>query len=113
MNEENKIELDERPHSRGVLPGPLEGRLVNFADSFEILEPGEMPDLRSYGRILRKRLPSIFVVFFILFTAVLIATLKQPQAAVCEYTVAIHQEQLDAGSASFYCRKFFHTRNDK
>jgi len=98
MNEENKIELDERPHSRGVLPGPLEGRLVNFADSFEILEPGEMPDLRSYGRILRKRLPSIFVVFFILFTAVLIATLKQKPVYRAQVLLEIQKENPDIPS---------------
>jgi len=55
--------------------GAWEGRLVKFPDSYEILDPQEAPDFRGYARILRKRLPTVLIVFFILFSIALIATL--------------------------------------
>ncbi|PYU64585.1 MAG: hypothetical protein DMG56_05985, partial [Acidobacteria bacterium] len=65
MDDRDQVELYGRRHQlerRG--PDALNTRIVELPDSYEILESGEALDLRSYGRILRKRLPSILVVFF-------------------------------------------------
>src|SRR5467141_462078 len=78
MDDKNQVELygrDHRLERRG--PDALNTRVIEMPDSYEILESADALDLRSYGRILRKRLPTILIVFFILFTAILIATLKQ------------------------------------
>src|SRR6266436_4922740 len=96
MNDQNQVELYGRGHRldrRG--PGLLDSRVVELPDSYEILEPGEALDLRSYGRILRKRLPAILVVFFILFTAVLIATLKQKPVYRAQVLLEIQKENPD------------------
>src|SRR2546429_8577180 len=38
----------------------------------------------------------------------LLAILQQPQAAISEHAIAIHQEQLDAGCAPLYRREILH-----
>src|SRR5438477_1034610 len=96
MDDQNQVELYSRGHRldrRG--PGALDGRVLELPDSYEILEPGEALDLRSYGRILRKRLPTIFVVFFILFTGILIATLKQKPVYRAQVLLEIQKENPD------------------
>src|SRR6266436_887363 len=96
MNDQNQVELYGRGHRldrRG--PGLLDSRVVELPDSYEILEPGEALDLRSYGRILRKRLPAVLVVFFILFTAILIATLKQKPVYRAQVLLEIQKENPD------------------
>src|SRR4029077_6092480 len=62
---------------------------------YEILESDAAFDLRSYGRTLRKRLPTILIVFFILFTAVLIATLKQRPVYRAQALLEIQKENPD------------------
>src|SRR6266478_2987955 len=96
MNDQNQVELYGRGHRldrRG--PGALDSRVLELPDSYEILEPGEALDLRSYGRILRKRLPTILVVFFILFTGILIATLKQKPVYRAQVLLEIQKENPD------------------
>ncbi len=96
MDDQNQVELYGRGHRldrRG--PGLLDSRVVELPDSYEILEPGEALDLRSYGRILRKRLPAILVVFFILFTAILIETLKQKPIYRAQVLLEIQKENPD------------------
>src|SRR5438093_11734486 len=96
MDDQNQVELYGRSHRldrRG--PGALDSRIIELPDSYEILEPGEALDLRSYGRILRKRLPAILVVFFILFTAILIYTLKQKPVYRAQVLLEIQKENPD------------------
>src|SRR6266853_4080400 len=96
MDDQNQVELYSRGHRldrRG--PGVLDSRVMELPDSYEILEPGEALDLRSYGRILRKRLPAILVVFFILFTAILIETLKQKPIYRAQVLLEIQKENPD------------------
>src|SRR6266478_10226495 len=96
MNDQNQVELYGRGHRRDRRgPGLLDSRVVELPDSYEILEPGEALDLRSYGRILRKRLPAILVVFFILFTAILIETLKQKPIYRAQVLLEIQKENPD------------------
>src|SRR5437588_12996042 len=96
MDDRNQVEPYGRGHRlerRG--PDALNARIVELPDSYEILESDEAVDLRSYGRILRKRLPSILVVFFILFTVILIATLKQRPVYRAQALLEIQKENPD------------------
>src|SRR5437762_9378519 len=96
MDDQNQVELYSRGHRldrRG--PGALDSRVRELPDSYDILAPGEALDLRSYGRILRKRLPTILVVFFILFTGILIATLKQKPVYRAQVLLEIQKENPD------------------
>src|SRR6266850_4961254 len=96
MADQNQVELYGRRHElerRGL--GALDPRAVELPDSYEILESDEAVDLRSYGRILRKRLPTILMVFFILFTAILIATLKQRPVYRAQVLLEIQKENPD------------------
>src|SRR5882762_9257160 len=96
MDDQDQVELYDRGHRlerRG--PGPLGARVVEMPDSYEILESDEPIDVRSYGRILRKRLPTVLVVFFILFTAILIATLKQRPVYQAQILLEIQKENPD------------------
>ena len=99
MDDQNQVELYGRGHRADRLDrrglSALDTRLVELPDSYEILEPGETLDLRSYGRILRKRLPTILVVFLILFTAILIATLKQKPVYRAQVLLEIQKENPD------------------
>src|SRR5437764_14998223 len=78
MSEQNKVEVYRR-RARGERAGLgfLDNRVVDLSDCFEILEPEEPIDLRVYARILRKSLGTLLIVFFVVFTVVLIATLKE------------------------------------
>src|SRR5437773_1695526 len=99
MDDQNQVELYGRGHRADRLDrrglSALDTRLVELPDSYEILEPGEALDLRSYGRILRKRLPAILVVFCILFTAILIYTLKQKPVYRAQVLLEIQKENPD------------------
>src|SRR5437879_942264 len=77
MTEHDKLERYERSRPNG---SAAESRVAKVADSYKILEPQDSPDspdFRAYARILRKRLPTVLIVFSILFGVGLIATLKQ------------------------------------
>src|SRR5438477_4319605 len=96
MDDRDQVQLYGRRHQlerRG--PDALNTRIVELPDSYEILESGEALDLRSYGRILRKRLPSILVDFFNLFTVVLIATLQQRPVYRAQALLEIQKENPD------------------
>src|SRR6266436_1037778 len=97
MDYRNQVQPYGRGHRlerRG--PDALHTRIVELpSDSYEILESDEALDLRSYGRILRKRLPTILIVFFILFTAILIATLKQRPVYRAQALLEIQKESPD------------------
>jgi len=71
MDDENKIKVYE------PATGALERRLPAMLASSETVEMEETPDLLAYWRIIRKRRWTILTIFFVLFTVVLIWTLKQ------------------------------------
>src|SRR4029077_5774317 len=96
MCDQNQVELygrGLRPERRGA--GALDARVVELPDSYEILEPEAAFDLRTYGRTLRKRLPTVLMVFFILFAAALIATLKQKPVYRAQVLLEIQKENPD------------------
>jgi len=96
MEDRNQVELYGRGHRldrRG--PGVLDGRVVELPDSYEILESDEGLDLRAYGRILHKRLPTILIVFFILFTTILVVTLRQRSVYRAQVLLEIQKENPD------------------
>src|SRR6266487_484767 len=85
MEDRNQVELYGRGHGldrRG--PSALDGRVVELPDSYEILESDEGLDLRAYGRILHKRLPTILVV-----------TLKQRSVYRAQVLLEIQKENPD------------------
>ena len=96
MDDKNQVELYGRDH-RLERHGPdaVNTRVIEMPDSYEILESAEARDLRGYGLILRKRLPTILIVFFILFTAILIATLKQRPVYRAQVLLEIQKENPD------------------
>ena len=96
MSEQNKVELYARDarFERARL-GFLDHRIIDLSDSYEILEPDEPLDLRAYGRILRKRLPTILIVFFLVFTVGLIATLKEKPIYRAQLLLEIQKENPD------------------
>src|ERR1700756_3870358 len=95
MSEQNKVELYARD-ARFERPrlGRLDSRVVDL-DSYEILEPDELLDLRAYGRILRKRLATIVIVFFLVFAVILIATLKEKPVYRAQVLLEIQKENPD------------------
>src|SRR5467141_1568022 len=95
MKEQDKLGLYDRSKGNGNADGTWEGRLVKFPDSYEILDPQEAPDFRGYARILRKRLPTVLIVFFILFSIALIATLKQKPVYRAKVLLEIQKENPD------------------
>jgi len=92
MTEHDKLERYERSRSNG---SAAESRVIKVADSYEILEPQEAPDFRAYARILRKRLPTVLIVFSILFGVGLIATLKQKPVYRGQVLLEIQKENPD------------------
>lgn len=96
MKEQDKSELFDRPRLRAATPTALEGRFVELAaDSYEILDPLEMPDLRAYARILRHRFQAVIIVFFILFSVAAIVTLKQKPVYRAQTLLEIQKENPD------------------
>src|SRR6266481_8110600 len=95
MKEHDKLELSERSRPNGNAGGAWESRVVKFADSYEILDPQEAPDFRGYARILRKRMPTVLIVFSILFSIALIATLKQKPVYRAQVLLEIQKENPD------------------
>src|SRR6266478_5541514 len=95
MKEHDKLELSERSRPNGNAGGAWESRVVKFADSYEILDPQEAPDFRGYARILRKRMPTVLIVFTILFSISLIATLKQKPVYRAQVLLEIQKENPD------------------
>src|ERR1700731_3544874 len=93
MKEPDKLERYDRSRPNGNAGSAWEA--VKFADSYEILEPQEAPDFRGYARILRKRLPTVLIVFFILFSISLIATLKQKPVYRAQVLLEIQKENPD------------------
>ena len=96
MNEQNKLALYRRGAQvdRAGL-GFLDNRVVDLSDSVEILEPEELIDLRAYARMLRKRLTSVLIVFFIVFTVILIATLNEKPVYRAQVLLEIQKENPD------------------
>src|SRR5436853_4246454 len=96
MSEQNKDEVYRR-RARGERAGLgfLDNRVVDLSDSFDILEPEEPIDLRVYARILRKRLDTILIVFFLVFTVGLIATLKEKPIYRAQLLLEIQKENPD------------------
>src|SRR2546430_6291230 len=92
MTEHDKLERYERSRPNG---SAAEGRVVKVADSYEILEPQDSTDFRSYARILRKRLPTVLIVFSILFGVGLIATFKQKPVYRGQVLLEIQKENPD------------------
>lgn len=93
MDEQKRIELYGRAQQieqRG--PRSSDARVVGIPDSYELLEAEETFDVRSYGRILHKRLTTILIVFFILFTTVLIVTLKERPVYRAQALLEIQKE---------------------
>lgn len=95
MKEETKLERYERSRANGGVAGGWEDRVVELADAYEILEPNEAVDFRGYARVLRKRLATVLIVFFILFSIVLIATLKQKPVYRAQVLLEIQKENPD------------------
>ena len=95
MKEGCKIELLHNRQPNGTGAEPLEGRLVEIADSYEILEPREAVDLRAYTRTLRKRFGTVLIVSFIVFSVGLIATLKQKPVYRAQALLEIQKENPD------------------
>lgn len=71
MDEEDKIERYE-PAVRA-----LERRRPALPAPYETVEMEEAPDLLAYWRVIRKRRWTVLTIFFVLFTVVVIGTLKQ------------------------------------
>lgn len=96
MNEQDKLELYARGprFGRGGL-NLVDNRVVDLSDAYEILEPDEPLDLRAYGRILRKRLATIFIVFFLVFAIGLIVTLKEKPVYRAQVMLEIQKENAD------------------
>jgi capsular exopolysaccharide synthesis family protein len=64
-------------------------------DLYDLLEPEQTIDLRFYGRILRKRLSTILIVFSILFALITIRTFKQKPVYGAQVVLEIQKENPD------------------
>jgi succinoglycan biosynthesis transport protein ExoP len=96
MSEQNTTDLCRRDsQSAARVSSEWENRVAAFADSCEILEADATLRLRDYARILRKRLATVFIVFFVLFVIVLIATLKQKPVYRAQVLLEIQKENPD------------------
>lgn len=96
MDDQSQVELYGRGHRPDRRrPGSLDARILEFTNSYEILDSDSTLDFRGYARILHKRLPTVLIVFFILFTAVLIATLKQKPVYRAQMLLEIQKENPD------------------
>lgn len=72
-----------------------DNRIVDLSDSYEIIEPDEPLDLCAYGRVLRKRLATVGIVFFLVFAIGLIATLKEKAVYRAQVLLEIQKENAD------------------
>ena len=96
MSEQNKLELyAQNPRFGRAGLAFVDNRVVDLSDSYEIMEPGEPLDLRTYGRILRKRISTILIVFFLVFAVGLIATLKEKPVYRAQALLDIQKENAD------------------
>src|SRR6266478_1324059 len=96
MAEQSQVELSShalRLSRRGRRA--LEGPVVEFTDAFEVLEPEAVPDLRAFGRVVRRRLSTILIVFFVIFVVGTIATLKQKPTFRAQVVLEIQRENPD------------------
>src|SRR6266403_6058449 len=96
MDEQKQVALygnAQQIERRG--PRGSDVRVVEIPDSYELLEPDEAFDVRSYVRILRNRLATILIVFFVLFTGTLIVTLKQRPVYRAQVLLEIQKENPD------------------
>lgn len=96
MHELNQLErynYNPRLTRRGR--NTLQARFIELPDSCELLEPEEPVDLRAYGQILHKRLSTILIVFFVAFTVIAIATLKQKPTYRAQVMLEIQKENPD------------------
>src|ERR1700757_3296100 len=96
MNDQNQLEI-HRLRNQLLRSGltALDARAVELADSYEILDSDLTLDLRSYARVLHKRLPTVLIVFFLIFTAILIATLKEKPVYRAQVLLEIQKENPD------------------
>ncbi len=86
MNDENKIKVYE------PVTGALEQRRPALLASSETVEMEETPDLLAYWQIIRKRRWTILTIFFVLFSVVLIWTLKQKPVYRAKALLEIQKE---------------------
>lgn len=96
MTDQNKFDLyvpGARVERAGL--GFAGNRVVDLSDAYEILESEEPIDLRAYARILRKRLSTVLIVFFLVFTVILIATLKEKPVYRAQVLLEIQKENPD------------------
>src|SRR6266576_2247561 len=96
MDEQKQVALygsAQQIERRG--PRGSDVRVVEIPNSCELLEPDEAFDVRSYVRILRKRLATILIVFFVLFTVALIVTLRQRPVYRAQALLEIQKENPD------------------
>ena len=96
MAEQNQIE-PARHAFRTSRSGrkDLEGTVVEFTDTFDVLEPPAAPDLRAVGRVVRRRLSAILTVFFVVFVVGTIGTLKQKPVFRAQVVLEIQRENPD------------------
>src|SRR5882762_894691 len=96
MAEQNQIE--PRSHAFGLSRRGRKAReepVVDFTDGFAVLEPEAAPDLRAFGRVIRRRLSTILIVFFVAFVVGTIATLKQKPTFRAQVVLEIQRENPD------------------
>src|SRR6201981_1167721 len=74
---------------------PLEGALVDFGDALDLVEAEATPDLKAFGRVIRRRVSTILVVFFVIFVVGAIATLKQKPTYRAQVVLEIQRETPD------------------
>src|ERR1700746_662534 len=96
MSERNNVELYARDarFERARLGFPDNGNL-DLSGAYEILEPNEPIDLRASPPILRVHIPTILIVFFLVFTVSLIATLKEKSVYRAQVLLEIQKENPD------------------
>jgi len=89
VDEENKIKLYE------PAPRALARQTTGLPATSETVDTGETPDLRAYWRVIRKRRWTILMMFSVLFTVVLIWTLKQKPIYLAHALLEIQRENPD------------------
>lgn len=68
---------------------------MRFGDALEIADPDAAYDLRMFGRALRRRIFTIFTVFFLVLVVGTVATLKQKSVYRAQVTLEIQHENPD------------------